>query len=336
MKEENIQHIQAIITAIELDTNRKLYFNGQEYMPFTLPEGFTMPSQEMLSQQLQQLIYLEFYCKKSSEKPSINFLENDEKRQEFVKKLSKSNKSEERWDKNWTVDEIDSRGVLSVKKGNFSRNTFAGEFIKESFSHQNTQKGENVKILVRREFDEKHGVFYFIFGETLAEDNNQALVRFYFNLTPEGSPKLIEKLSHSLNKHFIPFQFKCLNHPDLYNRHDSAVLYFDKRYFKITAALMRDIYVDLQQYFKKDCPLFTKKIADGWAFAENPPNPEDSFGTNRSKLITQGILSAYNQNLSKNDWFNEVLQQIERYNFSLEHFYLNPNSHFSYLFPTFN
>jgi hypothetical protein len=179
---------------------------------------------------------------------------------------------------------------------------------------------------------EKKDIFYFVFGETLTENQPGWVVRFYFNIHPKGSPHLIAALCRAFNRYGIPFEFKCLNRPDLYTRTDAAVLYLDNRYYTIGLALLGGIYRELQAYFQAACPLFTRKIAPGFGFAENPLNPQESFGTSRSRLIARSLAAAFNEGLDKQLWKESVLSAIGRDGYELQTFYLNPGSHYSYHF----
>lgn len=331
MEEQNIQIIGNILNAIEIGKDRRLYFEGKEYNSF----GDGEISNEMLSHNLQQLIYKEFYMadrERSNGKEVGPHNDPPTPPDDFLQRLRTANSSRERWDRGWMVDSIDMNGSLHVKKGNFSRHAYSGEFIKESFAHRSTEKNDSLKLLVRNEHWEKDDVFYFVFGETLAEDQYEWLARFYFNLAPEGSPPLIRAICRGFNRYFIPFQFKCLNHPHLYSRTDAAVLYFDRRYFTIGYEILSGIYRALARQFRSACPLFTLRIAPGFAFAENPPDPAESFGSSRSRLIARAVVAAFNEARDKQTWIQAVSGTIRQNGYDLNSFYLNPGSHYPYHF----
>jgi hypothetical protein len=330
MTDENTRIIQSIIESISINPERIIFFNGNEFHFFPEQHEPGLPSHEMLLQALQQLIYNEYYCRyteRDVKDAAINL------HYEFTRSLQAANLSIESWDKNWLVDSIDQMGVITIKKGNYLRNAYAGEFIKEDFSHRHVSKGERIRLAVRKEYSDNSQVFYYFFGDTIAEENSQSLVRFYLNLQPEGSPLLIRKTTALFNKYLIPFQAKCISDPCRYNRTDPAVVYLDKRYFKQGIEMLLDIREELKIYFREHCPLFTKKIAEGLSFAENPPGQKSSFGTDRCTIIAQGIVYAFMQQLPKTEWLKAVLLQIEQKGYSLQKFYLNPGSHFPYSFP---
>src|SRR5215203_3703114 len=135
MKEAIIEIIHQIINSIRIDNDRNLFYNGSIYNTYPASQE-NIVSNDMLFENLQHLIYTEFYTngEKKEGKPVVNggIVNNDEIKHDFIEKLQEANSSKERWDKNWKVDSVDPAGSVHIKKGNNSRYTFAGEFIKES------------------------------------------------------------------------------------------------------------------------------------------------------------------------------------------------------------
>lgn len=329
----NKQQIQEIVKAIQITPQRKLLLNGQLWgEEFTNPY-MSEPNNKMLFQSLQQLIYSVFYTrsplKKNNSFPSVTEIE------EFIQELSQHNNSAEQFDPGWQIEHIDTAGNIIAAKGNYKRVIYPGEFVNESSFHQKPSVHTTVKLFARKEYRDLNSGFYYLFGNTLAEDNNELLVRLYFNLVPESAKKLLRVLSTCFNKYKIPFSFKCLYHPSLYNRADAAVLYFDKRYSRIVFRLLPGVYSTIQPMANANIPLFTKKIAPGIGFAENPANPEESFGTHTSKMIAQGIMHCFTNNLTPDKWYGEIIGNIEkRHGYKdVELLYLNPGTAYPYEFP---
>jgi len=279
---------------------------------------------------LYNTLYTCFYTKQEKtgnpKKPntSRNFLEN----------LQKANQSIEQFNEGWLVEEIEYGGNILVKKGGTKRYTHAGDFLRENFRQGTLQKGEKVKLFHQKEYrNQQEGGFYFVFGETLMDNNNSALVRLYFNLKPEGAKEIIQLFTKVFNEWQIPFQFKCLDVAAHYQRADSAVLYFDKRYSNLVFELMKTIYPKIQHQLKHSIPLFTKYFADGIGFAENPPDSKESFGTSRCKIIANGIIEGWKQKKAKQEWIECIIKSIENNFLQIEAMYLNPNTKYPYHFP---
>nr|WP_162794255.1 T3SS effector HopA1 family protein [Runella rosea] len=131
----------------------------------------------------------------------------------------------------------------------------------------------SVALYQSREFLDEKDIFYHVFGEYLDERFYEAMVRFYFNLSPKGTIEIVYILTKELNKLKIPFHFKCLKDSSIYQRPDTGVLYLDKRYFHDFSPLLVNIYERLKPYIRQSIPLFTLPLRAGIGFAENPPTP---------------------------------------------------------------
>ncbi|MDQ6815725.1 MAG: T3SS effector HopA1 family protein, partial [Bacteroidota bacterium] len=248
------------------------------------------------------------------------------------------NTSLERFDAGWCVDQIDSQGIITATKCNYTKNVYAGEFLNDSIFSHAPAVNHQIRLLVRKEHKDPEAGFYYAFGNTVAEDNTDQLVRVYFNISAAGIMQLVKSVTEILNMYSLPFSFKCVNHPFFYTRCDVAVLYLEKRYSNMVFFLLGEIHEAVRQYLLADIPLFTKQLAKGIAFAENPLKIDESFGTHISKMITQGIMNAINKNAGKQFWVQEIKMNIEQHHqyADLETLYLNPNSKYPYAFPKFN
>ena len=130
--------------------------------------------------------------------------------------------------------------------------------------------------------------------------------------------------------------FKCTNHPDLYNRADGAVLYVLRKQFRITTQLIRKIMVKVKPFLKTEVPLFTKRLAPGLSYAEDP-GFNQSFGMSRSQIIAEGIVNAYQLRRSNQTaQFNEILKAFKEHGLDINKTHLKPNSHWEYDFNFLN
>jgi hypothetical protein len=120
------------------------------------------------------------------------------------------------------------------------------------------------------------------------------LLRVYWNLKPEGAVHLLRVCTQELNDRGLFFQLKVLNDPAAYSRCDAGVLYFQKADFTPVAAVLRFALPRLAPFLKREVPLFTKCLAPGVGFAEDPGGVE-SFGQHRCRIFADGIIGAYEQ-----------------------------------------
>jgi hypothetical protein len=316
----NADIIAQIIEEIQISPARQIIFRGEALVEsYTfLPTDAIKP--EYLIKTISDLIYQKYYTSESTDKPlKIN---------SFIKKLKKANASKPYWSKQWKVVNVNADGSVIVDKNELRKLAKSGEYLKE-IPIKNLQQGDFVKLFVPTELLTKEDGFFHIYGKEISDDFNEAMIRFYFNITPEGAIKLVELLSKKLT---IPFHFKCLKKWASYTRADAGVLYFDKRYFFEIYPILQDIFIEISPFLKPETPLFSFKIANGVGFAENPPEEGESFGTTRSKLIAEAIVKAFWEEIPTEKRLEKLKELIESVGFDFEKLYLNPNSRFPYQF----
>ncbi len=331
MKQSYLDDIQHIVESVSIDIDGTLRFRGQPYEGYNYPE---VSDERNLLNNLNSLIYSSCYTRNSHiGRQKMVALEDDS----FLQGLRKANSSREGYDCGWTVEEIEMTGNILVRKGSVKRYTYAGDFIREYFGQGPLQRGESVNIRVLPEYgrEPEDESFYFVFGETLLDNNNSALVRLYFNIAAEGAAPLITFITRNLNRFSIPFQFKCLNQARSYTRCDSAVLYIDKRYCAIVGDLLSEGYTTLKAWFNPEVPMFTRQLAPGISFAENPFSSAESFGTSRCKIIAQGLVNAWKEKQTKEGWSDFIIKNIYQNYLKPDTLHLNPNSKYPYHFPHF-
>jgi hypothetical protein len=193
-----------------------------------------------------------------------------------------------------------------------------------------------VDIQIKKEDKNMQPGFYFVYSENLPE-HNACLVRFYWNVPPAGAAKLVQEITKAFNRNKIPFRFKCLSSPAMYDtRADCSVLYIEKRYFKIGCRIIAGFLPALEPYLQEETPLFARRLHRGISFAEDPMDGS-SFGMHRSALLARGLVSAHGKNYDNMD---DRLAEVERVflenGIDLGEPYLNPNSHYQYNFPDFS
>jgi HopA1 effector protein family len=253
---------------------------------------------------------------------------------DFLQKLSAANAARERWDSGWRIIQILPSGQVVAQKHGVTRNLWPGEFINLDGPGMPLRLSANINVFFPKESVTLQPGFYMAFGETPVEEaNDYSLVRFYWNIEAEGAAELTAQITSSLNRFLLPYRFKCLTIPDYYTRMDSAVLYVSRRFYRITAELLRDVHKNVRKHLSPETPLFAKRLARGLGLAEDP-GVQDSFGTHRCRALAEGILNAHNQGAkSEQARFEEVVKQFRHYGINPERPYLNPGSPDVYTFP---
>jgi hypothetical protein len=101
------------------------------------------------------------------------------------------------------------------------------------------------------------------------------------------------------------------------------VLFVPRRRYQIAARLLRDTRRSVASHLRADAPLFTKPLADGLAFAEDPGGSQ-SFGMHRCAALAKAIRGVAVRGGSLDA--AEVEKALGEQGVSTIHPYLNPGS----------
>lgn len=212
---------------------------------------------------------------------------------EFYLQLDKANKGEGYFDSGWSVLREETDGSVAVTKGGLRLHIQRDKHLPEY--EKSAVVGDVVSILMPKNLVQNG--FYMAVGNAGLQ-REEAMVRIYFNVTPEGAVAVMAGLTEKLNEMGIPFSFKTLYNSADYQRYDSGVLYFGKQDYKLVRQVVSDVYQQNQSVFKQETPLFTLELAPGLGLAEEPDKKfgsEESFGMNRCQIIAHGLLMAWQQ-----------------------------------------
>jgi hypothetical protein len=286
-----------------------------------------------LQQQLAQTLYSTFYCAGTAELTAATALHptmpDPAEHARTIQLLSEANTTPNGFDPFWKVYAIDNQGNAFVSKNSFQRQLMPNQWVFDNPAETRLQVGTLVKLLLPKEDTTVQPVFYHVRGTELVPQQVE-LVRVYFHTTFEGSLALVRDLTTTFNEYRLPFLFKCLNHPDLYTRADSAVLYVSKFDFRLAYSLLRPIVARLAPHLQTTVPLFTRALWPGVSFAEDPAHGL-SFGIHRCGLVAEGLLEAHRKKATTGaKQFAEVQRTFAKNGIDIARIYLNPNSHFSY------
>ena len=312
--------VTQMMEEIQISPARQIIFRGE-----ALVESYTfLPTEAIkpayLIETISDLIYQRYYTAESEEKP--------QKINQFIQQLKRANAHKSYWSAHWKVLHIDIDGSVVAEKNGLRKLAKTGEYLKQ-IPIRHIQQDDLVKLFISTALLTKEDGFFHVYGKEISDDFGEAMIRFYFNLKPAGAIKLIALLTQNLN---IPFQFKCLKKSNLYTRADAGVLYFDKRFFFEIYPILQDIFIQIEPFLKPEIPLFTLKIKDGIAFAENPSEENESFGTTRSKLIAEALVKTFFNGTTAENRLEKMRAIIGKQGFDWDNFHLNQDSRFPYRF----
>jgi len=297
--------------------------------------------QSNLTSQIASALYSSFYCTGRTDITSYDQVQKisnyptKEEREITTHELSQLNQTKESENPLWRVYSIDQNGTAYVTKNGQVRYLVPNHWSFNNPSDKQLKLGTLVNIKLAKEDTKIQEVFYHVKSEQIVSQQ-AGYIRIYFNTNFEGAKVLVKQITSQFNKYQVPFLFKCLNHPNLYNRSDSAVLYVNRAYFKIAFQLLHLLIPKLTPFLKKEVPLFSLPIAQGVSFSEDPGDGQ-SFGMSRCKILSEALVEAFNKN--KNN-AKEKLEIVEGYlkknGLDIENMHLKPNSQFPYDFTLFN
>jgi len=330
MREQLTSQLRKIVRAVEVRADGSFNFAGRHFAPGAQghmhAHGFARAEANPLAKLLEQTFYQYCYCRTfdgalRDEQP-LNVAGVD-----LTPSLSEANVTRERWDAGWQVYQVLPSGQVLAHKAGRTRALWPGEFISTDGPGVAPRPGRNISVFFARETKTMQPGFYFAFGE--AEEggpDNFSLVRFYWNVRAEGAVPLVRAVTRGLNRFQVPFRLKCLINSAFYTRHDAAVVYVDKRFYRVTARVLAGVHAKVARHLRREAPLFAKPLAEGLALAEEPYTGE-SFGMQRCRVLAEGLLNAHARG-ARDDGarFEEVERHFNAYGLSLDAPYLNPRS----------
>lgn len=333
MREQLTAQLKKIVRAVEVRSNDSFNFAGRHFA-LAAPDaghahhahGFAQPQANPLAALLEQTLYQHCYCRTFDgalrDEQTLNVQGVD-----LTPALSEANATHERWDAGWQVYQVLPSGQVMAHKDGRTRALWPGEFLSTDAPGMALRPGMNLSVFFMRETRTMQPGFYFAFGEAQAgELDNFSLARLYWNVRAEGAVPLIRAVTRGLNRFQVPFRLKCLTNTAFYTRDDAAVLYVDKRFYRITARVLAHVYEEVARHLRPAAPLFTKLLAPGLALAEEPYTGE-SFGMQRCRILAEGLLSAHARGLrDEGSRLEEIERHFAAYGLTLGAPYLNPRS----------
>lgn len=233
----------------------------------------------------------------------------------------------------WVVQEHSPNGAVLASRHGRTRSFASGQFL---IANGMLPAPPGAPLIVQRAAGSRtqQPGFYYCFSDGFLDANDLSpKVRLYWNVDVAGACALIRLVTGALNRYQIPFHCKITTAPEDFARTDNAVLYLTKDHFQVAALALAPLLQPLARHLGSAVPLFTKRLADGVGFAEDPGGGE-SFGTSRSKLVAQAVLAARHGELVPYDAFASHFEQvIATAGLAAHALHLNPASEDIYEFP---
>jgi hypothetical protein len=278
---------------------------------------------------LQARLYTDFYCRGGATPSKVEMGSHPLSGiTPFVERLSSANTGSGQWADGWEVQAVEG-GEVVASKGGVSVWARPGDC--------RASGGEHLSRGVAMDLRLPPGLVAISPGYYMALSNNrlrgeaaEPLVRFYWNINPEGAAVLMRAMTASLNDAGYPFRFKVLNDPTRFTRCDAGVLYISKGHYGQIARLLASIYEVVISHMREDTPALTKRLAPGLGAAEDPGRAE-SFGLHRCNVLAEGLVRAYERGAHLLlDRMAVVEETFSEYKISLRTPYLNPGSEDDY------
>ncbi len=239
----------------------------------------------------------------------------------------------------WKVQERTDKGQIVARKNSEKRLEGPGQFYIQSDSRTNfytPRKSFNdtayVSLVfpdfaITRNTAEESKMDLWVNGKNKVRQDYVNWIRFYFHLQAktEGIYFFIEELRNLFDDRAIPFELKLRNDLNRYCRADCAILYIHRQHFIAALHPIRTIYDRLKEfeYMRKEVPRFTKQLATGLGFAENPYIDVDSFGNMRAGIAAKSMVKNWHK---KNDEIvSGIIEDFAEEGFNTYELYRNPN-----------
>jgi hypothetical protein len=274
--------------------------------------------------QLQSHLYSEFYIRGGVSQSVWSDPGSDADALSFVETLSVANEGTGCRESGWQVQAI-GKDHLVVRRGNLDLWVRPEDYTAPK--DRALEPGSHVVLHVPKELrGVSPGYYMALSNQEDVYDEEQALVRLYWNLSAKGAAAFIGGATRVLNDAGLFFRLKVLNDPRAYNRCDAAVIYFRKSQHTAVMEQMAWVYSEVNAYLKPKTPMFTKVIAPGVGLAEDPGSNE-SFGQHRCKILAEGMIRAYERSAkSIAERLDVVTECYVSSGIQLNEPYLNPSS----------
>lgn len=135
--------------------------------------------------------------------------------------------------------------------------------------------------------------FLLVHGASGAVDDSARRIRLYLNLGPGEALEVNRRLAAALDATGASYTYKVLSELAGYPRTDAFVLYAQDLLAADLAAGVLDVLGGLPGPGRGATPPFARRLADGVAVAEDPPERSRSFGQLRCEQLADALLDLF-------------------------------------------
>jgi hypothetical protein len=260
-----------------------------EAMPDGATTDGTLPESPVFMSLLETDLYSRLYVRPQSAPAASSDLLAQ---RDFLSALSAANNGVGTWEPGWRVTSTESDGRVAVSKDHV---TFwvAPNGIRTRTGR--VRPGDFCRVWVGKEMRQLLPGFYFAFGNgdrQESRDTAEPLLRFYWHLTAVSAVEYMALVTTTFNRAGVPFRTKVMSDPAGYVRADAGVLYLERCYFAEARPLIVELHRALKGRLRADVPMFTKPLAEGLGFAEDPADGM-SFGQSRCRIAARVMWSCF-------------------------------------------
>jgi len=303
--------------------------SGQDLAGILATAGASTPDE------LEEFIYWQCYVKPFSE-PAARQAGRPVPEEDLTPALRAAHAGNPCREFGWRVAQVlDSGRIIARKgapKGGDARRVEPGHYLNLDSPWGPPAKDHRIAICLPKDSTAVQPGYYHIFSEAIGEDDEgPRLLRFYWHVRAEGAPLLVSLITRALGRFQIPYQMKLPQWSKQYYRRDAAVLYLNRRYYRIVAAILGAVHQEIAGQLRMGTPLFTKPLARGLAIAENPG---ESFGKSRCRIVAKALWKARELGLTgEADLVQALDREFRECGLRLDRPHLNPGSRDEYALP---
>lgn len=319
------EELRAFVEALAMDETGQISLAGQ---PGARARG---PSEAHCTEALTLTVYEHAYTRPFPPPPAPDAnLGGDD----LTATLAVANAGGPRTELGWTLLEYGPDGSAVATRRGRARRFAPGQFLTADGALP-AAPGTPLAVHLPAGSSTRQPGFYYCFGEGFRDVNDQSpTVRLYWNLGLAGAAGFVAALTGTLNRYEIPFELKVTVRAADFVRRDNAVLYLSQDSYRAAALAIAAAVPALTPALETGVPLFTKALAQGLGFAEDPGG-NDSFGSARSRLVAAALLAARAGDRFPWERFAVVFAEgVANAGLDIEALWLNPGSEDIYPFPS--
>lgn len=328
-----LELLRGAVRAVAVDPPGSLAWFGQriDELPDDVMETMTAETAcEYLRYRLQWQLYESFYCRGFAT-PRLGSDDGPLRaKSSLVELLSAANGGSGPFEPGWQVEGREGDRVIVARDGLrlWLRPT---ELTARPGGRIDVESPVSVRF--PKELRKLLPGYYMALGDCALPERGEAIVRFYWNLTPEGGPHFVHALTARLNRAKLAFRLKVVDHERAFNRCDAGVLYARTVDYGEVAARLPLVHGELARWLKPATPALTKRLAPGLGLAEEPGTGQ-SFGEHRCALIAEGLVRATEAGaVSVEDRLATVVSAFTEAGIRVEEPFVNPGSRDNYEWP---